>query len=135
MVKVKKKKNERKKYPRKNRNISGELVYYIAWTTRKKKPVLWKGINNRLEAVLVDICREMEWTMICSSIKPTYVFLVVRTTTEYSPQQVVFKLKRESAITLRQEYSELAKMPSLWNLETHITTVPSSEEDIWQYVY
>ena len=120
--------------PGSTESISGNILLYFLWITRKRAEVLWQGVDKRLEDLLKELCETKGWELVSSEIEPDRVYIGVKATPDYSPRQIVFNLKRDTAILLRKEYQDLAKMPSLWNRETFISTIPLSKDQIMQYV-
>ena len=127
------------RHPPGYRNTDGrlsQLRYQFVWTVRRRRSVLIDGIAARLEARIREIAAELDLEIIALAVEPSYVHLQVAATPDLSPTQIVYRLKSATAATLRGEYPQLMRLPSMWN-GTYLVSSERylSDNDINEYVH
>jgi len=78
---------------------------------------------------------EKGWTILELAIQPDHVHLCVCVWPSVSAAQVVKECKGFSAFTLRKEFPELQRLPSLWTRSYFASTAGNvSSETIQRYI-
>lgn len=127
-------KNESREYKHNNHSV-GMATVHLVWIPKRRKPVLVGKIRVRLAQILNEIAAERDWIIKALEIASDHVHVLV----EYDPKtpinSVVKAFKGRSSRLLRQEFSELLKLPTLW---THAyfydTTGKISSAIIQEYI-
>jgi putative transposase len=110
------------------------LRYHLVWSTRRRRPVLTGEVAERLYALLEETARSIGVDILRVSVSPDHVHLYVLATPNLAPTQIVHRLKSGSA-SLRDEFPELRKLPSMWTSACLVSSAPSLRtEDIQLYI-
>jgi putative transposase len=110
------------------------LRYHLVWSTRRRRPVLTGEVAERLHALLEETARGIGVDILRVSVSPDHVHLYVLATPNLAPTQIVHRLKSGSA-SLRDEFPELRKLPSMWTSACLVSSAPSLRtEDIQLYI-
>ena len=67
-------------------------------------------------------CDEQGWTLVDLAVQPDQVHRFVRTWPSVSAAEVVKECKGCSAFTLRKEFPELHRLPSVWTRSSFAST-------------
>lgn len=111
------------------------LRYHLVWVVRRRRAALVGQVALRLEAVLRQTAEELDLEIIGMRIYPDHVHLQVAATPELAPSQIVYRFKVATASVLRSEFTELKKLPSMWNGSYLVSSDRElAEEDIDRYV-
>jgi putative transposase len=110
------------------------LRYHLVWSTRRRRPVLTGEVAERLKVLLDETARSIGVDILKWNIAPDHVHLYVLATPSLAPNQIVHRLKSGSA-SLRDEFAELRKLPSMWTSACLVSSAPSlRHEDIQLYI-
>lgn len=93
------------------------LHYSFLWAVRRGRGVISGEVSRRFEELVRQVGEgELGCEVIEVSPSPggEYVSLTLLAPPSLSPDQIVFRLRRATAHTLKEEFPELRKMPSLW---------------------
>ena len=90
------------------------IVYHLIWCPKRRRKVLVNQIGKRCEDLIRQKCDEKGWTILELAVQPDHVHVFVRVWPSVSAADVVKECKGFSAFTLRKEFPELLKLPSLW---------------------
>ncbi len=111
------------------------LSYHLVWVVRRRRPVLVGQAEERLQSLLKESALQMELEIVGLSIHPDHVHLQVLATPELAPSQIVYRFKLATAATLRSEFPDLKKLPSMWNGSYLVSSDKElAQEDIDRYV-
>ena len=101
--------------PRALKNTSVTLInYHFVWCPRRRRKVLKGLIEQRLKALIYEACQDSDLIVVALEVMPDHVHAFLNCPPTISPSQVMHKIKGYTARYLRQEFSELLKMPSMW---------------------
>ncbi|MDG6989473.1 MAG: IS200/IS605 family transposase [Nitrososphaerota archaeon] len=115
---------------------SVQLVnYHIVFAPRYRRQLLVGKRKKRLSEVLREVARDNGWEVIAMEVMPDHVHLFVSADTKTKPEIVVKRFKGRSSHTLRGEFPELLKMPTLWTRSYFLSTAGNvSSEAIQKYI-
>lgn len=91
-----------------------QVNYHLVWIPKRRKKVLVGDVAKRLREVCEEVAREHGWTILNLAIQPDHIHLFVAATPKEAPHDIVRAFKGRSSRILRQEFSHLLKLPSLW---------------------
>ena len=69
-----------------------------------------------------DICEELEITMIALECGKDYTHIFLNAPPTLSPADIMAKIKRVTSKQLREEFSHLRHLPSLWTRSYFVST-------------
>jgi len=111
------------------------VVYHLIWCPKRRSKVLVGPIRNRLEQIVREVAAEHEWTVIELAIQPDHVHLFIRANPYTLPSDIPRLLKGRSSRYLRDEFSHLTRLPSLWTRRFFLSTAGKvSQETIRKYL-
>lgn len=76
--------------------------------------MLIDNVATRLRQLFLELAIEKEWDILALEVAPDHVHLFVSVKPTDTPHLIAKAFKGRSSRYLRQEFSELRKMPSLW---------------------
>ena len=92
-------------------------------------------VKNRVDELLRQKADEVGIEILALEIMPDHLHLFVNTMPDLAVHQVVFRLKGYTSRILRQEFSHLKKMPSMWTSSYFASTAGNvSNETIRKYI-
>jgi putative transposase len=98
------------------------IVYHLIWCPKRRRKVLVNQIGKRCEDLIRLKCQEKGGTILELAVPPDPVHLFVRVWPAVSAADVVKECKGFSAFTLRKEFPELHRLPSLWTRSSFAST-------------
>lgn len=90
------------------------IVYHLVWTPKRRKKVLVGNIARDCAGLIRQKCDELGWRVLELAIQPDHVHLFVQVFPTTAASDVVQACKGVTSHILRERYSELKKLPSLW---------------------
>lgn len=107
-----------------NNNVVYSCKYHVVWCPKYRRKVLENGIDDRLKALIVEICAESDIQVIEMEIMPDHVHLLIEVDPQYGIHRAVKKIKGRTSRILRQEFPELVRrLPTLWTNSYFVSTV------------
>lgn len=107
------------------------LTYHFVWGPMRAKPCLIGEIAARLEALLEEKASQLPVETRALLILPDRVYLVATAPPTVSPHHIVCQLKAHTSRTLREEFPELTRIPTLWTRAYLVLAGESvTEEDV-----
>ena len=111
------------------------VVDHLIWCPKRRSKVLVNQLGTRCEELIRQKCDEKGWTILDLGVQPDHVQLFVRVWPSVSAADVVKACKGFSAFTLRKEFPELLKLPSLWTRAYFASTAGNvSRDTIQRYI-
>lgn len=111
------------------------LNYHLIWCPKRRKPVLVGQVAERLKEIIEEIAVKLGVEILALEIMPDHLHLFVSTYPQLSIPHLVRSFKGKSAHTLREEFPELRKLPSLWTHSYFVSTAGNvSAETIKEYI-
>lgn len=117
-------------------NTSVTLInYHFVWIPRRRKPVLTGDIAQRFEELLKVKVVEMDCQIIALEVMPDHVHLFLNCPPTLAPSDIMHRLNGATAYTLRTEFPQLKKLPSMWTRNFFCSTAGNvSSETIKRYI-
>ncbi len=124
-----------KKY-RKTKTTTSLINYHFIFCPRyRRKIFLIPNVEERFKIIVEEVCRELEIEIIAMECDRDHVHLFVNALPQFSPSDIMQKIKGKSGILLRAEFLELSLMQSLWTRSYFVSTAGDvSSETIKKYV-
>ena len=111
------------------------ICYHLVWCPKRRKKVLVNEIATECDNLIMQKCLEKGWEIIKLAIQPDHIHLFVRAYPTTSACEIVKECKGLTAYTLRKNYPELLKLPSLWTGSYFASTAGNvSAEIIQKYI-
>lgn len=111
------------------------INYHFVWIPKRRKKVLVGNVAIRLEELLYEKTKELECEILALEIMEDHVHLFVSCPPTLAPDQIMFRLKGYTSRVLRQEFSHLLRMPSMWTRSYFCGTAgDASSETIKKYI-
>jgi putative transposase len=111
------------------------VVYHIIWCPKRRRKVLVGPIRTRLEPLVREVAAENDWTVIELAIQPDHVQLFFRADPNTLRSDIPRRIKGRSSHHLRQELSQLRKLPSMSTRSFFLPTAGNvSQETIRKYI-
>lgn len=111
------------------------LKYHLIWIPRRRRKVLVEVVANRLEELLREKAEELEVGIEHLAIRPDHLHMFVNAPPSLGVSQLIYRFKGYTSRVLRQEFSHLRKMPSMWTTAYFASTASRvSEATIRKYI-
>ena len=86
--------------------------------------MLVTGVDDRLKAILAEVCRERDAIILEQEVMPDHVHLLVDCDPQFGIHRLVKLLKGRSSRVLRDEFPWLrSRLPTLWTNSYFVSTV------------
>lgn len=124
-----------KKYRYTNTTVSMVNYHLIFCPRYRRKIFLIDGVEDRFKELVSQICAENDFDIIAMECGRDHCHLFVNVPPTISPHMVMKVVKGATSRTLRQEFHQLAAMPSLWTRSYFASTAGDvSSETIEHYI-
>ena len=111
------------------------IIYHLIWCPRRRKAVLVGPVAARCRELIEGKCAEKGWKILALAIQPDHIHLFVRVRPNDSASEVVKECKGITSFTLRKDYPQLCKLPSMWTRSYFASTAGNvSQETIQRYI-
>lgn len=121
---------------RKTKTTVSLINYHFVFCPRyRRKIFLYPNVERRLKEIVKEICTEISIEIIAMECDKDHVHLFLNCLPTLSPSIIMQKIKGATSKRLREEFTELEKMPSLWTRSYFVSTAGNvSSETIKRYV-
>ena len=110
-------------------------MYHIIWCPKRRRKVLIGPVAQRLEQIIREGAEEQDWKIIRLAIQPDHVHLFVRSNPTTTPYAIPRLMKGRSSRRLREEFSHLLTLPTLWTRSSFLSTAGNVRaETIQKYI-
>lgn len=107
-----------------NNNVIYSCKYYVVWCPKYRRSVLVGGVEDRLKAIIQDVCTELDAEILELEVMPEHVHLLVEVDPQYGIHRLVRAIKGRSSRLLRKEFPWLkSRLPTLWTNSYFVSTV------------
>ena len=109
---------------RTNLNIAFDCKFHVVWCPKYRRPVLVRGVDDRLKVIVSDVCAERDAILIEMEVMPDHIHVLVDCDPQYGIHRLVRQMKGRSSRLLRQEFPWLrSRIPTLWTNSYFVATV------------
>ncbi len=99
-------------------------TYDVVWCPKYRRPVLVDDVDDRLVAIIREVCAEKDAPIVGLETMPDNVHLHVICDPQYGIHRLVKSIKARSSRLLRQEFPHLSsRLPTLWTNSYFVATV------------
>lgn len=111
------------------------ILYHIIFCPKRRKKVLVGPVHDRLKQIIEEVAQENGWQVVEVAIQPDHVHLFLHSNPYTLPTDIARRIKGRSSHDLREEFTHLMRMPSLWTRSTFYSTAGFvSQETIQNYI-
>ena len=111
------------------------LKYHFVCCPKYRRKIFIGVLAERLKELLLEKAKELNISIESMEIMPDHIHLFFSADTTDSPHRIANQFKGYTSRKMRQEFSELLKMPSLWSRSYFISSVGYiSETTIKKYI-
>ena len=122
-------------YRRTKTTVSLINYHFVFCPRYRRKIFLNSKVEERFKTLVQEICDELEIEIIAMECEKDHVHLFLNTLPTFSPTDIMAKIKGVTSKKLREEFSHLQHLPSLWTRSYFVSTAGNvSSETIRRYV-
>ena len=122
-------------YRRTKTTVSFIQYHFVFCPRYRRKIFLNSQVEERFKTLVQEICDELEIEVIAMECDQDHVHLFLNTLPTFSPTDIMAKIKGVTSKKLREEFSHLQHLPSLWTRSYFVSTAENvSSETIRCYV-
>ena len=112
------------------------IIYHFVFCPRyRRKIFLNSKVEERFKMLVQEICKELEIEIIAMECEKDHVHLFLNSLPTFSPTDIMAKIKGVTSKKIREEFSHLQHLPSLWTRSYFVSTAGNvSSETIRRYV-
>jgi len=114
-----------------------ECKYHVVWIPKYRKKKLYGKIRAHLGALLKDLARQKECTVVEGHLMGDHVHMLISIPPKYAVSQVIGFIKGKSAINVARTYVGQRKNftgQNFWARGYFVSTVGMDEETIREYI-
>ena len=86
-----------------------KIEYHFVWVTKYRYELLRGEVANRLVELVRQTCHMMEIEILRGVVSKDHVHILVSATPQYSPSEIMRRIKGRSSIKLFEEFPHLKK--------------------------
>lgn len=113
-----------------SKHAAYNINYHIVFCPKRRRPVLVGNIAKDVETLFVQILESLSCTIHSIAIQPDHVHIFVSCKPNLSPHKIVKELKSRTSRVLREKYTVLEKMPSMWSRSYYAGTTGFVSESV-----
>lgn len=122
-------------YRRTQTTVSLINYHFVFCPRYRRKIFLIQNVEQRFKEIVKEICDELDIKIIAIECDKDHTHIFLNCLPTLSPVDIMQKIKGVSSKSLREEFEELNKMPSLWTRSYFVSTAGNvSSETIKKYV-
>lgn len=106
------------------------INYHFIFVPKRRKAVLIQDVATRLQQIIFELVTEHNWKLIALEIMPDHVHMLINAPTDEAPSQIAKWVKGRAAKLLRNEFSQLKKLPCLWSPSYFVATTGQVSTDV-----
>lgn len=121
---------------RKTQTTVSLINYHFIFCPRYRRKIFnIPKLEDRFKNIVQDICDELEIKIIAIECDKDHTHIFLNCLPTLSPSDIMQKIKGVTSKTIREEFIQLRKMPSLWTRSYFVSTAGNvSSETIKKYV-
>ena len=122
-------------YRRTKTTVSLINYHFVFCPRYRRKIFLDSTLEERVKVLVQEICEELDIEILAMECDKDHVHLFLNTLPTFSPTDIMAKIKGVTSKKLREEFSHLQHLPSLWTRSYFVSTARNvSSETIRRYV-
>ena len=122
-------------YRHANTTVSLINYHFVFCPRYRRKIFLISKVEERFKALVNEKCEKMEINTIAIECDKDHVHMFLNCLPTQSPASIMQNIKGFTSKILREEFQQLAKMPSLWTRSYFVSTAGNvCSETIKKYV-
>lgn len=122
-------------YKHTNTTVSLINYHFVFCPRYRRKIFLIPQVEERFKTLVKKKCEEMEINIIAIECNKDHVHMFLNCLPTQSPADIMQNIKGYTSKILREEFSQLVKMPSLWTRSYFVSTAGNvCSETIKKYV-
>ncbi|HKB48949.1 MAG TPA: IS200/IS605 family transposase [Ktedonobacterales bacterium] len=90
------------------------ITYHFVWGPMRSKPCLVGAVAARLAELIAEKASDLPLQTCALAILPDRVYVAAVAPPTVAPHHIVCQLKAHTSRTLREEFPELTRIPTLW---------------------
>lgn len=111
------------------------INYHFVWIPRRRRKVLLGVVAIRTKELIHEACDQLDIQILALEVMPDHIHAFLNCPPTIAPYQIMHRIKGYSARILRQEFTELLKMPSMWTRSYFCSTAGNvSSATIQKYI-
>ena len=121
---------------RKTKTTVSLINYHFVFCPRYRRKIFnIPGVEDRFKELTLLECKRLGLDVLAMECHIDHVHLFLTCLPTMSPSEVMHQIKGATSFSLRQEFSKLERMPSLWTRSFFVSTAGNvSSETIRWYV-
>lgn len=122
-------------YRRSKTTVSLINYHFVFCPRYRRKIFLNPAIDCRFKELVHETCKQYGFEILTLETNKDYVYLFLNAPPTFSPADIMNIIKAGTSKSIRNEFSELKAMPSLWTRNYLVSTASNvSSQIIKQYV-
>ena len=122
-------------YRRTKTTVSLINYHFVFCPRYRRKIFLDSKLEERFKMLVQEVCEELEIEIFAMECDKDHVHLFLNALPTFSPTNIMAKIKGVTSKKLREEFSHLRHLQSLWTRSYFVSTAGNvSSETIRQYV-
>ncbi|WP_078543501.1 IS200/IS605 family transposase [Litchfieldia alkalitelluris] len=118
-----------------NTTISLINYHFVFCPRYRRKIFLQNTVEERFKELVREVCTELEIGIVALECDKDHTHMFLNALPTLSPADIMAKIKGVTSKKLREEFSHLQHLPSLWTRSYFVSTTGNvSSETIKQYV-
>jgi len=118
-----------------NTTVSLINYYFVFCPRYRRKIFLIPNVEERFKHMVNFVCEEMKINIIAIECDKDHAHMFLNCLPTLSPSDIMQKIKGATSRVLRDEFTELKKMPSLWTRSYFVSTAGNvSSTTVKKYV-
>jgi len=111
------------------------INYHLIWCPKRRRAILVGRVKTRLEQIIHEVAKEIGVEVLDLAVNPDHLHVLVSAYPQLPVHKIVKRFKGRSSHTLRREFPELLKLPSLWTHSYFVSTAGHvSAKTIQEYI-
>jgi putative transposase len=107
------------------------ITYHFVWGPMRSKACLVGAIAKRLQELIAEKASQLPLATYVVAILPDRVYLAAKAPPTVAPHHIICQLRAYTSRSLREEFPELTRIPTLWTRAYLVTAGETlTEEDV-----
>ncbi|MGY3718803.1 IS200/IS605 family transposase [Sutcliffiella cohnii] len=122
-------------YRRTNTTVSLINYHFVFCPRYRRKIFLRSDVEERFKQLVQEICEELDIVIVALECDKDHTHMFLNALPTFSPADIMAKIKGVTSKKLREEFTHLRHLPSLWTRSYFVSTAGNvSSETIKRYV-